>query len=89
MDPTIVRSSLSCCHFLKLCPNTLTIFPLQVPTIIIFISFDVRPIVPPLQDSDQGTVIQSVQLKIGSYFNITNLFTKTYVLYYTTKLYLL
>jgi hypothetical protein len=34
-------------------------------------------------------LIQGVQLKIGPYFNMSNLFTKIYkVLYYTTKLYL-
>ena len=33
--------------------------------------------------------IQSVQLKSGPYFNMSNLFTKTYnMLYYTTNLYL-
>jgi len=33
--------------------------------------------------------IQSVQLKSGPYFNVSNLFTKIYnMLYYTTKLYL-
>jgi len=33
--------------------------------------------------------IQGVQLKSGSYFIISNLFTKVYnMLYYTTKLYL-
>ena len=35
------------------------------------------------------TFIQGVQLKSGPYFNISNLFTKTYnMLYYTTNLYL-
>jgi len=32
--------------------------------------------------------IKSVQLKSGPYFNMINLFTKIYMLYYTTKLYL-
>ena len=33
--------------------------------------------------------IQSVQLKSGTYFNMSNLFTKIYnMLYYTTNLYL-
>jgi len=36
-----------------------------------------------------NTVIQSVQLKSGLYFNISNLFTKIYnMLYYTTNLYI-
>jgi hypothetical protein len=34
-------------------------------------------------------LIQSVQLKSGPYFNMSNLFTKIYnMLYYTTNLYL-
>jgi hypothetical protein len=34
-------------------------------------------------------IVQSVQLKSGSYFNMSNLFTKIYnILYYTTNLYL-
>jgi len=32
--------------------------------------------------------IQAVQLKSGPYFNMSNLFTKIYMLYYTTNLYL-
>jgi hypothetical protein len=33
--------------------------------------------------------MQGVQLKIGPYFNMSNLFTKIYnMLYYTTNLYL-
>jgi hypothetical protein len=32
--------------------------------------------------------IQVVQLKSGPYFNISNLFTKIYMLYYTNNLYL-
>jgi hypothetical protein len=31
---------------------------------------------------------QNVQLKSGPYFNMSNLFTKIYMLYYTTNLYL-
>jgi len=35
------------------------------------------------------SVIQGVQLKSGSYFNMSNLFTKIYnMLHYTTNLYL-
>jgi hypothetical protein len=34
-------------------------------------------------------ILPGVQLKSGPYFNISNLFTKTYnMLYYTTNLYL-
>jgi hypothetical protein len=34
-------------------------------------------------------IVQSVQLKSGSYCNMSNLFTKIYnILYYTTNLYL-
>jgi len=37
----------------------------------------------------ESRFIQSVQLKSGPYFNMSNLFTKIYdMLYYTTKLYL-
>ena len=37
----------------------------------------------------QTHLIQSVQLKSGPYFNMSNLFTKIYnMLYYTTNLYL-
>jgi hypothetical protein len=32
--------------------------------------------------------IQGVKLKSGPYFNMSNLFTKIYMLYYTTNLYL-
>jgi len=32
--------------------------------------------------------LQGVQLKNGQYFNMSNLFTKIYMLYYTTNLYL-
>jgi len=36
-----------------------------------------------------GLILQSVQLKSGLYFNMSNLFTKIYnMLYYTTNLYL-
>ena len=39
--------------------------------------------------SDERDYIQSVQLKSGPYFNMSNLFTKIYnILYYTTNLYL-
>jgi hypothetical protein len=36
-----------------------------------------------------GKLLQSVQLKSGPYFNMSNLFTKIYnMLYYATNLYL-
>jgi len=38
--------------------------------------------------ADTVTVIQGVQLKSGPYFNMCNLFTKIYMLYYTTNLYI-
>jgi len=37
---------------------------------------------------DPCIIIQGVQLKSGSYINMSNLFTKIYMLYYTTNLYL-
>jgi len=42
------------------------------------------------QDGNNNSAkIQSVQLKSGLYFNMSNLFTKIYnMLYYTTNLYL-
>jgi len=33
-------------------------------------------------------LLEGVQLKSGPYFNMSNLFTRIYMLYYTTNLYL-
>jgi hypothetical protein len=41
-----------------------------------------------LKHVEQFTEIQSVQPKSGRYFSMCNLFTKIYMLYYTTNLYL-
>ena len=42
-----------------------------------------------LRETSKSSFIQSVQLKGGPYFNMSNLFTKIYnMLYYTTNLYL-